>query len=101
MALNFKTYDTENFYDELIESPGTPRPGARILVERIETLDDADILGRQKAAEAAMYNMGITFTVYGSDEGTEKIFPFDIIPRIVEASDWEYIERGQKQRGDG
>jgi len=45
-----------------------------------------------------MYNMGITFTVYGSDEGTEKIFPFDIIPRIVEAKDWEYIERGLKQR---
>jgi uncharacterized circularly permuted ATP-grasp superfamily protein len=45
-----------------------------------------------------MYNMGITFTVYGSDEGTEKIFPFDIVPRIVEARDWEYIERGLKQR---
>ena len=98
MALNFKSYDTEEFYDELIESTGVPRPGARILVERIETLDDNDILGRQRAAEAAMYNMGITFTVYGSEEGTEKIFPFDIIPRIVEANDWKDIERGLKQR---
>ena len=75
MPLNFKTYDTESFYDELIEPTGVPRPGSRILVERIETLADEDILGRQKAAEAAMYNMGITFTVYGSEEGTEKIFP--------------------------
>lgn len=98
MPLDFNSYDTENFYDELIQSPGIPRPGAKILIERIASLQDGNILGRQKAAEAAMYNMGITFTVYGSDEGTEKIFPFDIIPRIVEARDWEYIERGLKQR---
>jgi len=98
MPLNFKSYDTENFYDELIDSAGQARPGARILVERIESLPDGDILARQKAAEVAMYNMGITFTVYGSDEGTEKIFPFDIVPRIVEAHDWKYIERGLKQR---
>jgi len=98
MPLDFNNYDTENFYDELIDSNGVPRPGARILIERIEALPDGDILSRQKAAEVAMYNMGITFTVYGSDEGTEKIFPFDIIPRIVEARDWEFIERGLKQR---
>ncbi len=98
MSIDFDSYDTENFYDELIESPGVPRPGARILVERIASLPDGDILNRQKAAETSMYNMGITFTVYGDDEGTEKIFPFDIIPRIVEARDWEYIERGLKQR---
>jgi uncharacterized circularly permuted ATP-grasp superfamily protein len=98
MSLDFNSYNTENFYDELILGPGAPRPGARILVERIESLEDGNILGRQKAAEAAMFNMGVTFTVYGSDEGTEKIFPFDIIPRIVEADDWSYIERGLKQR---
>jgi uncharacterized circularly permuted ATP-grasp superfamily protein len=98
MPLDFNNYDTENFYDELIDSSGAPRQGARILIERIEALPDGDIFSRQKAAEIAMYNMGITFTVYGSDEGTEKIFPFDIIPRIVEARDWEFIERGLKQR---
>ncbi|MGB9092843.1 MAG: circularly permuted type 2 ATP-grasp protein, partial [Gallionella sp.] len=98
MPLDFRNYDTKNFYDELIDSSGVPRPGARILVERIESLPDGDIIARQKAAEAAMYNMGITFTVYGSDEGTEKIWPFDIVPRVVEARDWEYIERGLKQR---
>ena len=98
MPLDFKNYDTEDFYDEMIDSNGAPHPGARILAERIESLPDGDILARQKAAEVAMYNMGITFTVYGSEEGTEKIFPFDIIPRIVEAHDWEFIERGLKQR---
>ncbi|MFZ5501938.1 MAG: circularly permuted type 2 ATP-grasp protein [Pseudomonadota bacterium] len=98
MPLNFDSYETENFYDELIEAPGVPRPGAKILLERLTDLRQGNIAGRQKAAETAMFNMGITFTVYGSDEGTEKIFPFDIIPRIVEAKDWSYIERGLKQR---
>lgn len=98
MALDFSSYETENFYDELIQAPGVPRPGSKILVERIESLKDGDILSRQHAAESAMFNMGVTFTVYGSDEGTEKIFPFDIVPRIVEAQDWEFIERGLKQR---
>lgn len=98
MSLNFNEYDTEGFFDELIQPSGEPRPGAKILVERLESLADGEILARQKASEAAMYNMGITFTVYGNDDGTEKIFPFDIVPRVVEASDWVYIERGLKQR---
>jgi uncharacterized circularly permuted ATP-grasp superfamily protein len=98
MPLNFDSYETSGFYDELISASGDPRPGAKILVDRIASLQDGNILARQKAAEAAMFNMGITFTVYGSDEGTEKIFPFDIVPRIVEAKDWAFIERGLKQR---
>ena len=98
MPLNFNSYSTDDFYDELIEPSGVPRKGAKILVERLESLADGEILGRQKAAEAAMYNMGITFAVYGGEEGAEKIFPFDIIPRIVEAKDWTYIEKGLKQR---
>ena len=53
---------------------------------------------RQKAAEALLLKMGITFNVYGQDEGREKIFPFDIIPRIVPAQDWQQIETGLKQR---
>lgn len=98
MHLNFNSYNTENFYDELIDASGAPRSGVKILIERIESLPKDDLLKRQQAAESAMYNMGITFTVYGDDDGTEKIFPFDIIPRIVQASDWSYIERGLKQR---
>jgi len=98
MPLNFDQYDTENFYDELMLSEGKARPGSEILVQRLNSLPDGEIAARQKAAEAAMYNMGITFTVYGNDEGTEKIFPFDIVPRIVEAHDWTFIDRGLKQR---
>jgi uncharacterized circularly permuted ATP-grasp superfamily protein len=94
----FRTYDTGAFYDELIEANGQPRSGAQLLVDKIESLPAGDLVLRQKAAEAMLLKMGITFNVYGRDEGTEKIMPFDIIPRIVSSSDWQQIENGLKQR---
>ena len=94
----FNVYDPEDFYDELIDADGHPRPGARLLVEKIESLPEGDLAFRQKAAEALLLKMGITFNVYGREEGTEKIWPFDIIPRIVSAEDWQKIEDGLKQR---
>jgi uncharacterized circularly permuted ATP-grasp superfamily protein len=94
----FHGYDTGEFYDELIAADGTPRPGARLLVDKIESLPQGDLAMRQKAAEALLLKMGITFNVYGRDEGNEKIFPFDIIPRIVPSEDWVQIECGLKQR---
>ncbi len=96
--MNFDDYQTENFYDELFDSSNTPRPGSALLIDRIRDLPEGDLIQRQLAAEASFLNLGITFAVYGSEEGTEKIFPFDIIPRIVEAKDWDTIERGLKQR---
>ncbi len=94
----FKTYDPGDFYDELIDENGRPRPGAQLLIDRIESLPDGDLILRQKEAEALLLKMGITFNVYGRDEGTEKIFPFDLIPRIVSRTDWQQIESGLKQR---
>ncbi|TKB23642.1 circularly permuted type 2 ATP-grasp protein [Desulfopila sp. IMCC35006] len=94
----FSTYDTEGFYDELINESGSPRPGVELLVNKIESLPEGDLAFRQKAAEALLLKMGITFNVYGRDEGTEKIFPFDLIPRIIPSNDWEQIEAGLKQR---
>jgi len=97
MAL-FATYDPGDFYDELIDAGGQARTGARLLVDKIESMPPGDLAMRQKAAEALLLKMGITFNVYGRDEGVEKIFPFDIIPRIVSADDWQQIESGLKQR---
>ncbi|MGB3210350.1 MAG: circularly permuted type 2 ATP-grasp protein [Desulforhopalus sp.] len=94
----FATYDPEDFYDELVDENGRPRPGAQLLIDKIESLPDGDLALRQREAEALLLKMGITFNVYGRDEGTEKIFPFDLIPRIVSASDWQQIESGLKQR---
>jgi uncharacterized circularly permuted ATP-grasp superfamily protein len=96
--LKFSSYDPESFFDELIDPEGNPRPGAKLLVDKIESLPEGDLNFRQKAAEAMLMRMGITFTVYGREDGTEKIFPFDIIPRIVDNRDWARIENGLKQR---
>lgn len=94
----FQTYDPEDYYDELIDADGKPRPGAKLLIDKIDSLPQGDLALRQKEAEALLLKMGITFNVYGRDEGTEKIFPFDLIPRIVSSSDWQQIESGLKQR---
>ena len=96
--MNFKNYENDGFYDEMFRHDSEARPGSRLLVERIEGLLDGDLIRRQRAAEIALFNMGITFNVYGSDEADEKIFPFDIIPRIIESEEWEPLEKGLGQR---
>jgi uncharacterized circularly permuted ATP-grasp superfamily protein len=96
--MKFASYDTGGFYDEMFLPDGTSRPGAQLVQQKIEALSDGEVQHRQQAAERALLHMGITFNVYGDNTGTERIFPFDLIPRIVEASEWEWIERGLKQR---
>lgn len=96
--MDFKDYDIGQHYDEMFAAPGEPRPGAKLLADKIESLGIENLLGRQEAAEQAFFDLGITFTVYGHEDGTEKIFPFDIIPRIIEAQDWQRLEEGLKQR---
>jgi uncharacterized circularly permuted ATP-grasp superfamily protein len=96
--MRFDQYDPGSFYDELFSERGVPREAARPLVAKIESLDDGELASRQQAAERALLEMGITFNVYGDSQGTEKIWPFDLVPRIVEAAMWGWIERGLKQR---
>ncbi|MCU0877830.1 MAG: circularly permuted type 2 ATP-grasp protein [Pirellulaceae bacterium] len=96
--MDFQTYETEGFYDELFAPDGTPRSRGEPLVRRLQTISMEDLQRRQKAAEMALLNMGITFAVYGHEAGTEKIWPFDIVPRIIDGAEWDHIERGLKQR---
>ncbi len=77
---------------------GDPRPGSAPLVNLIRSLAVGELKRRQEAAEHALMNMGITFTVYGDEASIERIFPLDIIPRIVSPGDWEMIESGLRQR---
>ncbi|HEY6078864.1 MAG TPA: hypothetical protein VIW29_08675, partial [Polyangiaceae bacterium] len=95
--MKFKGYDPQNgpFFDELFEAPDSPRSGCSRLVAGINGLPEGELLARQAAAERALLSMGITFTLKG--EG-ERIFPFDIIPRIISAKEWERLDRGLKQR---
>ena len=94
----FDGYTTDEFYDEMFAPDGSPRPAAQMLMARIEQLPDGELLRRQIAAERALLQLGITFNVYADEQGVEKIFPFDLIPRIIDTSEWEWMERGLKQR---
>lgn len=94
----FYNYDTEKIHDELFHADGTPRSGARLLIDQLSSMSIEDLLRRQQSMDRALMQMGITFTVYGAAEGTEKIFPFDLVPRMVEAFEWGHIEAGLKQR---
>lgn len=96
--MKFDSYDPGEFYDELFVTKGQPRPEASILVQKINSLASGELGRRQQAAQIAMMKLGATFNVYGDTQGTERIFPFDVIPRIVNAEEWEGIERGLKQR---
>jgi uncharacterized circularly permuted ATP-grasp superfamily protein len=96
MLLN--NYDPESFYDELFLDKGKPRPHAASLANWMQNLSVAELQQHQETAQISLFKMGVTFNVYSDEQGVEKIFPFDIIPRIVAAEDWEYLEKGLKQR---
>ncbi len=94
----FTSYDIDIAWDEMFTADGRPRPHYLPLYERLTTLSAEELYRRQQAADAAFLNQGITFAVYGHGDGTEKIFPYDLIPRIIPAAEWSVIERGLTQR---
>jgi uncharacterized circularly permuted ATP-grasp superfamily protein len=96
--VRFDTYEPGDFYDELFAGQNQPRPEGQPLVDRIHDLPMGELLLRQEAAQKAMYKLGATFNVYGDDEAEDRIFPFDVIPRIVAVSEWAVLEQGLKQR---
>ena len=96
--MKFCGYETGDFFDEMFGENGQPRAAARPLARNIESLPDGELVNRQQAADQALVQMGITFNVYGESAGVEKTLPFDLVPRIVPAVEWDRIERGLKQR---
>ena len=96
--MKFDDYDPGDFYDELFIAKGQPRPEVAPLIERINSLSINELQQRQQAAQKALLQLGATFNVYSDTQGTERVLPFDIIPRIVTAPDWAWLERGLKQR---
>ena len=96
--MRFQSYDTGGFYDEMFDSQLQPRPGVEAVVDRFNSLPLEELKYRQQSAEKALLQMGITFSVYGDEQGTERIFPFDIVPRIIPQNEWAEIEAGLKQR---
>lgn len=100
LTVQFDTYDPEDFYDELFAAKNQPRPEAALLVETINSLPPGELNRRQQAVKNALLKLGVTFRVESEhgEEATERIFPLDIIPRIITAQEWAYLKRGLKQR---
>jgi uncharacterized circularly permuted ATP-grasp superfamily protein len=95
---SFDNYTTEAFFDEMFTKDVEVRPAYAYLRKKFESLEEKDLITRQQAAERTLVTMGITFNVYSQGQGAERIMPLDIIPRIIEASEWEQLEKGLKQR---
>ena len=97
--MDFKTYDIGTFfYDEMFLPDGTPREHYRRLYETLSTLSETELGSIQEQVTRSFSNEGISFTVYGDDEGTERIIPVDCVPRVVSGADWRHIEAGLAQR---
>lgn len=94
----FASYHLDTAYDAMFGELHQPRTHYELLYRRLLQLPAADLDKRQQAADASFLNQGITFTVYGREEGTERIFPYDLLPRIITTAEWETIEKGLKQR---
>jgi len=91
-------YLLDQAYDEMREPNGELRSHYRAMAENLTVLPPGELQRRKQAADLAFLTQGITFTVYGREEGTERIFPYDLLPRLVTAREWDLIERGLTQR---
>jgi len=85
-------------YDEMRDGDGSVRPHYRAFSDWLERTKREQIAQKREEAERAFHRIGITFAVYGEDSGTERLIPFDIVPRIIPAAEWRTLERGLKQR---
>jgi uncharacterized circularly permuted ATP-grasp superfamily protein len=87
------SYDPGRFYCEILRSPES-----RAIRDRLDTLSIEALKRRAASAEAELYNLGITFTVYSEKDAIDRILPFDVIPRVIPATEWQHIEQGVVQR---
>ena len=94
----FETYQVDGIFDEMFESQGNPRAHYAAAAMRLKALGEESFSRRVKMADVTFRNQGITFTVYSDQRGVEKIFPFDLVPRIIPSAEWDHIERGLTQR---
>jgi uncharacterized circularly permuted ATP-grasp superfamily protein len=91
-------YEIGAAYDEMVAEPGRPRASYRRIFSLLQTTSAADLRRRQALAQRSFRDHGITFTVQNDERGLEKLFPFDLIPRVISAQTWARLESGLKQR---
>ena len=92
------SYHLDGAYDEMFAGAGELRTHYEPMLNQFASLPADEFRRRKQTADLSFLNQGITFTVYGRDEGTERIFPYDLIPRIITSSEWAVVERGLTQR---
>ena len=91
-------YEPGRGFDEAFEPDGSVRPAYRRIVERFRGLDAAEVRRIEGLVAEEFRRQGITFTVYGDDEGTERTWPMDLFPRLIAAAEWDELARGLAQR---
>ena len=94
----FQGYAPELFFDEMFDPAGGVRSHYEKLLARYSGMSSEEFQKKRDLADNAFLTQGVTFTVYNDQEGTERIFPFDLIPRIIPRAEWEHVERGLSQR---
>jgi len=85
-------------YDEMFDALGAPRPHCRHYCDWLHEQPAERLAQKRAEADALFHRLGITFAVYGENEGTERLIPFDVVPRILPAQEWAKLEAGLKQR---
>jgi uncharacterized circularly permuted ATP-grasp superfamily protein len=98
MNNSWKSYNTGEFFDELVTPKGSPRACARRVVNMLQKLPQDEMADRRSAAELAIREMGISFTIYSEGKNIDRAWPFDIIPRVIPARDWDRVSHGLAQR---
>ena len=95
----FTDYDRgDGLFDEVFDADGTPRPHYEPLLERLRELTTDELVSRERLRDQIFRSQGITFTVYDEDEGVERTFPMDLIPRVIPKDEWRTVESGVAQR---
>lgn len=97
-TINWNQYDPGSYYDEMISSPGNARQAARGVVAYLRKFSERRLGARQHAADLAIQEMGISFTVYSEGENIDRAWPMDIIPRVIALKEWQRLEQGLIQR---
>ncbi len=98
MSIDWKSYSTGPFFDELIAASGKARPFARPLASYLASLSNEELARRQEAVKHAIKTMGISFTVYSEAGNIDREWPFDLIPRIIPLKEWQVTTKGLEQR---
>jgi len=93
-----KNYRAQAGFDEMVDEKNGVRPHYDKFHSLFSALTPAEFEAKRQAVDMAFLRQGVTFNVYGDAAGAEKVFPFDLLPRVIPAKQWEHLERGLAQR---